>query len=152
MLYIYCWSITVLHCCVSFIVSEQWSQSALRIHTTVNCKTRGLGCALCENLKIIPLPQFVEKLSSTKLALMPKRLGTTPSYESKILRDWYFYYWASMVVQWRGIHLPIQETRVQSLGQEDPLSASGMKQTFLSNNLASGVLVFEKWATRPEFW
>ena len=49
-----------------------------------------------------------------------------------------------MVVQWREIHLPIQETRVQSLGQEDPLSASGMKQTFLSNNLASGVLVFEK--------
>ena len=29
--------------------------------------------------------------------------------------------WASRVAQWSRIHLPMQETRVQSLGQEDPL-------------------------------
>ena len=30
-------------------------------------------------------------------------------------------WWASQVAQWSGIHLPKQETRVQSLGWEDPL-------------------------------
>ena len=30
-------------------------------------------------------------------------------------------FWASLVVQWKRICLPMQETRVQSLGWEDPL-------------------------------
>ena len=29
--------------------------------------------------------------------------------------------WASQEAQWQRIHLPIQETQVRSLGQEDPL-------------------------------
>ena len=29
--------------------------------------------------------------------------------------------WASQVAQWQRIHLPMQETGVRSLGQEDPL-------------------------------
>ena len=28
---------------------------------------------------------------------------------------------ASLVVQWLGIHLPMQETQIQSLVQEDPI-------------------------------
>ena len=29
--------------------------------------------------------------------------------------------WASQVAQWEGTHLPMKETQVPSLGQEDPL-------------------------------
>ena len=29
--------------------------------------------------------------------------------------------WASLVAQWYGIRLPVQETQVQSWGREDPL-------------------------------
>ena len=37
----------------------------------------------------------------------------------------YFHYlslkWAFLVTQWERVHLPMQETQVQSLGREDPL-------------------------------
>ena len=33
----------------------------------------------------------------------------------------YAHIWASLVAQWLKPHLPMQEIRVQSLGQEDPL-------------------------------
>ena len=33
----------------------------------------------------------------------------------------YTYMWASLVAQGRRIHMPMQETQVQSLGREDPL-------------------------------
>ena len=35
--------------------------------------------------------------------------------------DEYMSLWASMVAQLQRIHLPMQETQIQSLGQEDPL-------------------------------
>ena len=34
-----------------------------------------------------------------------------------LLEKWY---WTSLVVQWLRIHLPMQETQVQALVQEDP--------------------------------
>ena len=37
------------------------------------------------------------------------------------IRPWYRIYLASLVDQWQRIQLPVQETWVQSLGQEDPL-------------------------------
>ena len=50
--------------------------------------------------------------------------------------------WASLVPQWERIHLPMQETRVQSLGQEDPLEK---EMTIPSSVLAWEVL----WTEEP---
>ena len=50
--------------------------------------------------------------------------------------------WASQVAWWKRIHLPMQETQVQSLGGEDPLE----KKTATH----SGILAWEiPWTEKP---
>ena len=53
---------------------------------------------------------------------MRKQVRTSSAeWVLRAFAHWHVKSWASQVIQWYRIHLPMQETQVRSLGREDPL-------------------------------
>ena len=73
----------------------------------------------------------IKPMSLTSPVLSGRYFTTSAAWEAHVCISLYIYiwnifwsivaFWASLVAQWSRSHLPMQETWVQSLGQEDPL-------------------------------